>query len=417
MLETLADLALIRINPDSDKITIHRLVQSEYLFRLTADDRQDDFDATIRLLLDKFPDRGQSLVDERNWRQAERYLPQVLVALQKYSDTQKEQNPLKSSEDFLNLICDTLWYLATNDSAGNRDFVLNVAYMAWDKWEHKEDDPLLHAYILARGSDQDLWNGEFQNGLRRARDALDLALKYLKPDNERVVQYNSDYGIAFGSAGNYQRGADYLGRAEEFFNRDPERYGIARGILINANICRNSYCNGQFDDAERRLNKTLEMCREMGSLYWEALIHFAFCSLGVRSGNLELADRHLDLANESIEKFGSGRNIQLNGMYNYIGGRIRLDQGRIQESIDFLEKAVAIDDIQLTPPGYRARHLYALSRAQAALPGNEELGMKTEKEAVKLAGKHLNLPKDNGEVGIKHAYWDAFDMLIRIVER
>ena len=109
MLETLADLALIRINPDSDKITIHRLVQSEYLFRLTADDRQDDFDATIRLLLDKFPDRGQSLVDERNWRQAERYLPQVLVALQKYGDTQKEQNPLKSSEDFLNLICDTLW--------------------------------------------------------------------------------------------------------------------------------------------------------------------------------------------------------------------------------------------------------------------------------------------------------------------
>jgi hypothetical protein len=62
-------------------------------------------------------------------------------------------------------------------------------------------------------------------------------------------------------------------------------------------------------------------------------IHFAFSSLGIRSGNLSLADDHLVLANEAIEKFGKGRNIQLNGMYNYIAGRVRLDQGRIPESM------------------------------------------------------------------------------------
>jgi hypothetical protein len=76
---------------------------------MTLDERQDQFDATIRLLLDRFPSRGQSLVDERNWKQAERYLPQVLVVLQAYCNTQKEQHPLKSSLNLLNLICDTLW--------------------------------------------------------------------------------------------------------------------------------------------------------------------------------------------------------------------------------------------------------------------------------------------------------------------
>ncbi|OKL62715.1 hypothetical protein UA08_01361 [Talaromyces atroroseus] len=415
--ETLANLALIRINHDTDSITIHRLVQSEFLFQMTLDDRQDEFDATIRLLLDKFPSRGQSVVDERNWKQAERYLPQVLSAFERYCDTQKEQHPLRSSLNFLNLICDTLWFLATNDSAGNRDFVLSVAYLAWDKWDNKEEAPLIHAYILARGSDQDLWNGEFKNGVEKAHDALELALQYLEPDNERVVQYNSDYGIAFGSDGNYKRGADYLSRAEEFFNADPERYGIAKGILINANISRNSYCNGDFEDAEVRLNRTLEMSREMGSLYWEALIHFAFGSLGVRSGNLELADSHLVLANETIEKFGPGRNIQLDGMYNYIGGRIRLGQGKFQESIDFFKKAIAIDDIQMTPRGYRARHLYALSRAQAAHLGNEKLSKETEKEAIKLAGRNLRIQKSDSGSETREEYWEAFDLLIRIVER
>jgi hypothetical protein len=103
------------------------------------------------------------------------------------------------------------------------------------------------------------------------RDALTIALKYLEPDNERVVQYNSDYGIAFGSAGDYTRGANYLGRAEESFNQDPQQYGIAKGILINANISRNSYCNGDYEDAAKRLPRTMEMAKEMGSLYWEVL--------------------------------------------------------------------------------------------------------------------------------------------------
>jgi hypothetical protein len=79
-------------------------------------------------------------------------------------------------------------YLATNDSAGNREFVVGIAYLAWEKWESKEEAPLVHSYILSRGSDQDLWNGEFRNGLQKIREALDIALKYLEPDNERVVQ-------------------------------------------------------------------------------------------------------------------------------------------------------------------------------------------------------------------------------------
>jgi len=78
---------------------------------------------------------------------------------------------------------------------------------------------------------------------------------------------------------------------------------------------------------------------------------------------------------------------------------------------DFLEKAVAIDGIQLTPRGYRARNLYALSRAQAALPGigNAVLAATTENAAIKLAGK-ISLKADGDN-------WEAFDLLIRIVER
>jgi hypothetical protein len=62
-------------------------------------------------------------------------------------------------------------------------------------------------------------------------------------------------------------------------------------------------------------------------------IHFCFISLGLRSGDLTLADNHLALADDAIGEFGRGRNIQLNGMYNYFAGRVRLGQGRVQESM------------------------------------------------------------------------------------
>jgi hypothetical protein len=71
----------------------------------------------------------------------------------------------------------------------------------------------------------------------------------------------------------------------------------------------------------------------------------------------------------------------------------------------------------MTPRGYRARHLYALSRAQAARLETEELSRETEKNAIKLAGKALKLQKNDSGADTRQEYWEAFDLLIRIVER
>jgi hypothetical protein len=77
---------------------------------------------------------------------------------------------------------------------------------------------------------------------------------------------------------------------------------------------------------------------------------------------------------------------------------------------DFFGNAIKIDGIQLTPLGYRARYLYALSRAQSRLPTGGEVSAKTLKEAIKLIPGKLTV-KDDGDD------WDAFDLLIKIVER
>ena len=76
---------------------------------------------------------------------------------------------------------------------------------------------------------------------------------------------------------------------------------------------------------------------------------------------------------------------------------------------EFFERSIVIDGIQLTPRGYRARHLWALSRAQFALPEKRHLSKETKREALKLAGEVVLA--DDGD------NWDAFDLLIRIVER
>ena len=65
--------------------------------------------------------------------------------------------------------------------------------------------------------------------------------------------------------------------------------------------------------------------------------------------------------------------------------------------------------IQLTPPGYRARHLYGLARGQAALPRTVEASKQTLLVAIKTAA--------NPKLNLANASWEVFDSLVRIVER
>ncbi|KAH8807878.1 hypothetical protein F5884DRAFT_752454 [Xylogone sp. PMI_703] len=360
--------------------------------------RQEAFNSAVQLLLDVFSPRGQSRIIDKDWHKGDIYITQVLALLENFRASQKEAEPLIPTADLMNLAL----YLDHNDTANNIGTVIDTGFMAWNSWSAPDKDQMLYATLLGYGGVQDMWIGEYHLAQRHCQEALKITLQHLAPDDEEVLNCYNNLGLVYGCQGDYVRGDNFLSRAEDISKANPAKYP-AKGILINANTARNDYCNKRFEDAQRRLDLALSEAVEMQSWYWMA------CSLFCRNNNLPQADTHLQNAAEAIEQSGRGRDIKMNNYFAYQLGRLRLAQGRYDESVDQLQKAVKLDDVMKSPRGYRARNLYALSRAMLSNHQLEDT-QKMKMLALELAGEKVAINGDPDD-------WFVYDLLVRIVER
>ena len=88
----------------SQNLSLHRLVQSEALFRMLESERQDAFEGAVKLLLDKFPKRELSTGQRRE--EGDQLLPHISSLARNWKDSQTKQEPLKPTVDFCNLLAD-----------------------------------------------------------------------------------------------------------------------------------------------------------------------------------------------------------------------------------------------------------------------------------------------------------------------
>lgn len=65
---------------------------------------QENFNAAIRLLLEKFPSQRSSKFDDEAWLTVERYIPQVLALAKNYNESQSKPNALQPNMDFVRLL-------------------------------------------------------------------------------------------------------------------------------------------------------------------------------------------------------------------------------------------------------------------------------------------------------------------------
>ncbi|KAI8304277.1 hypothetical protein K4K61_006265 [Colletotrichum sp. SAR11_59] len=144
-LEELTHHALVRKNIEKDTFRIHRLVQSEY--RVRMDDRQEQFDAATRLLLQKFPGERDNKYDDDEWILYEKYIPQVLALSKNYADSQSKANPLKANMDFVNLLVNAANGIHDNDTTNSVVGLLDTADLAYDNCSQEEQDRLTWAHL------------------------------------------------------------------------------------------------------------------------------------------------------------------------------------------------------------------------------------------------------------------------------
>ncbi|PVH73049.1 hypothetical protein DL98DRAFT_576474 [Cadophora sp. DSE1049] len=413
-IEQLEDLALIRQDIASATVSIHRLVQSEFLFHISAEDRQKAFGSSVSLLLEVFPPRGKSRLVPGDWEKGAKYIGQVLSLLDKYKKSLSEAEPLQSSTNLLELICDAAWFLESQGPASNLTKVLDIGFLAYQRWNDDEKDKLILGYLLGNSGLHDLYLGEFNSAKTKTQECLDIYLSKLESDEEQILNTYNNMGLVYGCQGDYQRGADFLARAEDILKLNPAKHP-EKGLLINANTSRNDYCSGRYIEGEKRLGLCLAEATQSNSVFWLIYIHIAYAALFCRSGELTKAEDHLKLSAEGIEEWGSSRNFAMTALQAYRLGRLKYAQEKYEESIKYFQKSEDIDQVNQSPQVFHARNVYALSRAMCRIDAQKEVGEQLRTKAVAMrAGVLKGRAHRNVADGDD---FDAFDMLIRIFER
>jgi len=104
-IDRLLELALIKRDRKTASISLHRLVQTQFRFHMSSDQRQNAF-ANAALLLDNiFPTRPRSSHQMYDvWVICRQYLQHVLALMRIYAQEMKTQAPLRPTKHFCQLL-------------------------------------------------------------------------------------------------------------------------------------------------------------------------------------------------------------------------------------------------------------------------------------------------------------------------
>ncbi|RFU32517.1 hypothetical protein B7463_g3827, partial [Scytalidium lignicola] len=408
ILARLADLTLISIDKETQTVSLHRLVQIEFRLYNDENDHQRNFDAAVQLLLQVFPSRDRSRIIEDNWPIAEFYLPQVLALIENY----RKEKTIRSSKNLCELICNASWYLFLNDTSKSLEMVLKSGFIAYKNLDDCEKDALIYAYLLCNAGLHDLDLGEFHGAQRQSEECLQIQLSKLAPTDEHIVNSYNNLGIIYGSMADYDRGSEFLEKASEALG-DDTRKNPRKRILLNMNIARNLYCMGKFNEAQAYLQKALADADALESKFWAHSVYIGFESLFFRMGNLDEAEKYLILAEQKLELRGEAQMTPRKARYAYQAGRLALQQGRFQMSIENFNHALDIIQFCDMSIGHRARVLFALSKALQAANNRKEEAAKCLRNALLLRDE----VKDARAEVLADDSFEAFDLLVKINDR
>lgn len=103
-------LSLIKINPGTGLISIHRLIQEAYLDQMSPESRLSAFTMAFSLLRKEFPRRDGHAHLYKRWATCEQ-LRQHVQALHNLYSSIEAKDMFKQKVQYQNLILDNAWYV------------------------------------------------------------------------------------------------------------------------------------------------------------------------------------------------------------------------------------------------------------------------------------------------------------------
>ncbi|RWA07908.1 hypothetical protein EKO27_g7190 [Xylaria grammica] len=342
----LLDLSLIRINPETGLISIHRLVQQAYFDQMTTESCIDTFNTTFSLLREAFPDRRGETHLYNRWPTCES-LHQHVQALSRTYTLIKDKSPLHDRFRYQTLIRDDIWYmLELQQFVGAEDLI-------------KSQLPDLDSTSIEYAHMNRILMGLFERtgrsvrALECAKIEFDIFVARQGPDENDLANAYSDMGYSSCSAFKPQKALEYLDKAVEIALSYPEPQCYS-SFNIDRFLRNRGRTKAQLGDFDGSLNDFTK------AEYYQAKLHgenshydgetkHERAKVAAAQGELEAAT---SLYQQALELICKGKPTHSSVSASHYGkGYMLLLRGKYDDALKEFEKAHVICELNAPSRG------------------------------------------------------------------
>ncbi|KAF4997491.1 hypothetical protein FGRMN_3855 [Fusarium graminum] len=382
-LEPLHTLALVKRDKDTKTLTLHRLVQTQYIFFMKGTERQEAFNAAVRLMFHAFP-RGQGQLYDK-WERCQMNLEHILILKRHYKKERNDPIPIKPTMEFCWLLGDCARYLVETADLLELEDVLAVALSSFDQLQEADRNYDIYAGIVNGLGLMWSHRGFFARGAPHLLEAYRLKRDTESPNWVAIAWQENNIANNYTSMGKYEIALEFGLRAVSSRSKSDQPDTTQSKSVILRNLGRCYMHAGQSQKALDIYKQTLDDLQQSENWAGVALTYFSWATLDRRLGDLSNAAEKFQKAQEAWLDGGKMKTHQFNAACLYRLGCVADDLGHIDEAINFLREALVITKMKETVmQGDYARVVYKLSMVERKKKGHEVDAILHEVEADRI---------------------------------
>ncbi|MGW0994097.1 FxSxx-COOH system tetratricopeptide repeat protein [Streptomyces sp. NPDC002520] len=228
----LNQFSLVKVDPRTDTLQMHRLLQTVLLAKLGSEERERMRDAAHQLLSAAKPGPPGSSLE---WRAYQALLPHVLTS-----------QAVTSTDTYVrDLVFDTVWFLYY---WGDHEGAANLARQAWNAWLAASGEENLHVIRMAKAFAFLLRQiGQVPESIPLTEKALETSRR-IEVEPEEMIESLCEMADAYGYQGRFQEARDLTEEARDlarslFGPDDPITLRATHAYGVDLRLC------GQFREA------------------------------------------------------------------------------------------------------------------------------------------------------------------------
>ncbi|KAI1131861.1 hypothetical protein F5Y10DRAFT_275238 [Nemania abortiva] len=395
-IQELLDLSLIYRTPDSDEISVHRLVQSECRYYSDDKELQDYYDLATYVLCTAFPKQSDERFGAR-LAQCARYIHHVF-ALRDSLVGSRRGKPMTPSDDFCVLMRNASWYCVEIHLTRELELTVTIAMEAATATGFADREPNHYAQLCNCASRLWAQRGDFSKALILMEKCKEIREK-TKSDVWGAI---NNLGNIYMSMGDAKKALEAHEECASLFldEASAPKHALRTNRL---NRGRTLTVLGRFIEAKKFIDEADRLNND-----WLMGVHINYHrSLLLRAqGNLDLAIQGFEACIKAIES-GTHSEALLHAACLYKIGCLHYQRGDLMSARIHLQQSHDIHELRESAPCELARVKYMLSLSMASSTGKVE----GEKRA-RLLEAALKIRGDLSGGGDPEVCEDLFDNLV-----